>query len=68
MCPPMSGRASKVSDDERRWRAESDCRALQTAEEIRADRRRHMDAKTHARREVARLKKITSGGRGRARR
>lgn len=65
MCPPMKA-SSSISADERRWRAESDCSTLQRAEEIRSDRGRHMAAKSHARSEVKRLRKIASGGRGRA--
>jgi hypothetical protein len=72
MCPPMtsgaSARASKLSPDEQRWRAESDYNALDRAEEIRADKSRHTAAIGHAQKQLKRIKKIAVSGRGRSRR
>lgn len=58
----MSVRA--ISPDERKWRAESDARTLSEAEEIRADKARHLRAKVHAKKQVEKLQKIveTKGG------
>ena len=47
-----------VSEDERRWRAQSDVRTLQEAEKIRSDKSRMADAKKEAKSQLDAMAQI----------
>lgn len=56
MCSPMMTSADKKR--EQQYRAESDCRTLQDADEITRDRSRHQMAKAHARKKLSSYRRI----------
>ena len=52
-----------VSDDEKRWRAQSDADTLARAQEIMGDRSRHTAAKAHAAKEAKRYSSVAGTAR-----
>ena len=55
--------SKSMAADERKWRAESDCRTLQDADEIKRDGGRHRLAKAHARKKLSSYRRIAGGKR-----
>ena len=49
---------------DRQWMAEDDCRTLQRAEEIRADKQRMAGATNHAKKQMNALSKVAGKARG----
>jgi hypothetical protein len=49
---------SKMSAEEKRWRARDDAHTLRAAQEIMADKGRHTAAKAHAQTEIKRLQAV----------
>ena len=54
--------ANKMNEEERRWRAEEDARALRRAEEIRADKARLRDAHAHVKKEIGSMSAVLKSG------
>jgi hypothetical protein len=50
--------SSKYAEEDKKWRAQDDMRALQRAKEIESDKARMQAVKSVAKEEMARLKKI----------
>lgn len=50
--------SSKYAEEDKKWRAQDDMRALQRAKEIESDKARMQAVKAVAKEEMARLKKI----------
>jgi hypothetical protein len=55
--------ASRLSADEKKWRAQSDLETLSRAEEIKADRARMAAVRSHATQQVKALTKVTGASR-----
>jgi hypothetical protein len=51
---------NKISEDEKRWRAEEDARTLKRALEIKADKQRMKAVKTHCEKEAKALSTVAN--------
>ncbi|WP_024873145.1 hypothetical protein [Tolumonas lignilytica] len=58
MASKNTPKAASVSDDERRWRAQSDVRTLQEAEKIRSDKSRMTEAQKEAKSQLDAMAQI----------
>lgn len=54
-----SPKPAKISDDEKRWRAEEDTRTLMRAEEIKSDKARMKACQDHAKKQTSAMAKVT---------
>ena len=61
MCGPVSTASDKKR--ELQYRAESDCRTLQDADDIRRDGGRHKLARSHAKKKLSSYRRIAGGKR-----
>lgn len=59
----MTNKPTPVSSDEKRWRAENDCRTLTDADSVRRDPSRHRAARGHARRQMVSYRRVAGGKR-----